>query len=317
MKKFLVKAACAAGCVLALHLHVLLIADGTTDPFYLRFTTPRQTSLIIGTSRAAQGILPETLNSALADTSLELPVFNFSFTLMHSPFGRVYLDAIRDKLQPQTKDGLFVVAADPFAVASVSKDPDDEAAFREAGQLLDSIPSVNGGRPNPAYFLNLKKGWGTVLASKMGFTFTRAKRLHEDGWLEITVPMNSALVRQRIDKKLALFEDNLGRYRISSIRRAFFERTIRFLAAHGRVFIVRLPAIGEVIAVENRLMPSFDRWVEEISERYNAPYLDFSERGDHYAFTDGSHLHKSSGRVFTRDIAARIRSRLQPKPLQR
>ena len=176
--------------------------------------------------------------------------------------------------------------------------------------MLDTLVSVNGGRPNPAYFLTLKKGWGTVLIGKMGFVFSRAKRLHEDGWLEITVPMDRATVKKRVEKKLALFEDNLAHYRVSSIRRTFFEKTIRFLRAHGKVFIVRLPAIREVIAQENRLMPSFDRWVKESSEKYDAPYLDFSGRGEEYAFTDGSHLYKDSGRVFTQDIASRIRQSL-------
>ncbi len=310
MRKFLIKTAFALGFVAAVHLLTLLLADGTIDPFYLRFTTPRQRSLVIGTSRAAQGILPEVLNPALADTSFERPVYNFSFTLMHSPFGRVYLEAIRDKLVPEVRNGLFIVAVDPFAVASSSPDPEDESAFRENGHWLDRMPSVNGTRPNLSYFMHMRTGWGAALAGKIGHAFRPTKLLHEDGWLEVTVPMDRVLVEKRIKNKIADFERNIKRFRPSAVRRLYFEKTVRYLKQHGRVFIVRPPAIGEIVALEDRLMPGFGEWVGAVSRRQGVPFFDFSPRGGDYTFIDGSHLHKDSGRRFTRDIAAEIRRRL-------
>ena len=41
------------------------LADGTTDDAYLKFTTPKQGSLILGSSIAAQGIHPKELNAVL------------------------------------------------------------------------------------------------------------------------------------------------------------------------------------------------------------------------------------------------------------
>lgn len=64
---------------------VLGQADGYTDPFYIRFTTPKQNNLILGTSRAAQGLQPDVFKDIL-----ETDVYNYAFTVTHSPYGPTY-----------------------------------------------------------------------------------------------------------------------------------------------------------------------------------------------------------------------------------
>ena len=91
MKKFIVNICLFLIIVLLTILGVFWQADGKTDPFYLRFTTDKQNSLILGTSRAAQGLLPEVLNSKLNRDDF----FNYSFTLGHSPYGPTYLKSIK------------------------------------------------------------------------------------------------------------------------------------------------------------------------------------------------------------------------------
>ena len=69
MKKFLVKVGVALLMVLAVHgITVLVFGNGKIDGFYLRFTTPKQHSLVIGNSRAAQGIVPSVVNESLSKT---------------------------------------------------------------------------------------------------------------------------------------------------------------------------------------------------------------------------------------------------------
>jgi len=82
MKKFIIKTAIFSFLTLSCFLFVLSRADGNTDPFYIRFTTPKQASLILGTSRAAQGLQPAVINE-IGKTQL----FNYAFTLGQSPFG--------------------------------------------------------------------------------------------------------------------------------------------------------------------------------------------------------------------------------------
>ena len=44
---------------------IVLKADGNLDPFYIRFTTPKQKNMILGTSRAAQGLQPSIFDNVL------------------------------------------------------------------------------------------------------------------------------------------------------------------------------------------------------------------------------------------------------------
>ena len=89
MKLFIKKILAFTLLIIIIHLILGLTADGTTDDFYLRFTSAKQKSLIIGTSRAAQGIQPQLIDSILDLTATD-KIYNFSFTAQNSPYGEVY-----------------------------------------------------------------------------------------------------------------------------------------------------------------------------------------------------------------------------------
>ena len=42
--------------IIGIHLYLASFAGGNTDSFYRRFTSPQQSNLILGNSRAAQGV---------------------------------------------------------------------------------------------------------------------------------------------------------------------------------------------------------------------------------------------------------------------
>ena len=309
MKKFLIRIGIVSAIAAALHLSAALLADGTFDPFYSRFTTSARHSLIIGTSRAAQGIRPADLSGLLAGGGYQGPLLNFAFTLAHSPYGPVYFDAVKEKLDPETQNGLFIVMVDPFPLSTPSPTPNDPSTFREAESLLSRMRgSINGPHPNLSYFFGLDHGWGAVLTSRLGYLRNPTKRLHDDGWLEITIAHSPQRVRQRFKRKLAQFQKNATRFRPSHVRQEYFEKTVCLLSGHGSVFIVRMPAWEQLITLENQLMPDFDDFVQGVSNRCGAVFEDFSTDGKKYEFTDGSHLYKTGARAFTRDLAARIRS---------
>ncbi|MGB6034922.1 MAG: hypothetical protein WBG42_01550, partial [Cryomorphaceae bacterium] len=67
------------GTVIAYH------AGPRTDYFYNRLTQPKAHNLILGSSRAAQGINPLELSQDSAVT-----FFNYSFTNYNSPYGQCY-----------------------------------------------------------------------------------------------------------------------------------------------------------------------------------------------------------------------------------
>lgn len=98
MIKFIVKTLSFSLVISILFLWICSNADGYTDPFYMRFTTSKQNSLILGTSRAAQGLQPKFFDSILKET-----ILNYSFTVAHSPFGKTYLRSIKKKMDLNSK----------------------------------------------------------------------------------------------------------------------------------------------------------------------------------------------------------------------
>ena len=306
MTKFLLKCAATGIFVLTIHLLIAHLADGKWDPYYLRFTTPKQPSLIVGASRAAQGLKPSVLNAAWRDRGVALPTFNFSFTLTHSPYGPVYLRAIEKKLDTASAGGIHIVSVSPWSIYSTSATPDLPSSFREKGQILDRVRRVNGTHPNLDYFLHFNRGWGRMLTARIDFALTGAKQLHRDGWLEITVPMNGHSAQKRMAGKARRYRNNLSKYRFSRTRLSYLKKTLAFLKDHGQVYLVRIPVASPILEIENQLSRTFDQTMQSAADGLGVPYLNHMDDREEYRYTDGNPLYKRSSEKFTAKLAREI-----------
>lgn len=107
MKSILIKIFLLIGIVTLLMVPIIWRFNaGYLDTNYTRLTTDRAPSLIIGTSRAAQGLLPKVFKEIAPQMQ------NFAFTILHTPFGPSYLELINKKLKQDTKNGLNIIAVD-------------------------------------------------------------------------------------------------------------------------------------------------------------------------------------------------------------
>ena len=106
---------------------VFTINGYTDDVNYFKFSSPKSSSMILGTSRALQGLVPQAIDSVTGRNDL----LNFAFTLGNSPYGKVYLDAIKKKIDRSKKNGIFILAVDPWAISSLSVQPNNEIIFIE------------------------------------------------------------------------------------------------------------------------------------------------------------------------------------------
>jgi len=265
---------------------VLIQADGYADAFYLRFTTPRQHSLIIGTSRSAQGLQPAILNRYLSRND----IYNYSFTIMHSPYGPTYLNSIKKKLDPKTKDGIFILAVDPWSLSSTGDGIDNIAKFRETKLCLANTKSVDT-NPNIEYLLNNIENRSDIFLKK----FRDYSFLHSDGWLEINVNMDLKNVEQRTNKSIISYKDFfLGTFKNSQIRLGYLTTTICYLQQYGKVFLVRLPVNPEIMKIEQEFSPDFNIMIKKnLPEGIN--YYDMTPLNRDFIYTDGNHLYKDSG----------------------
>lgn len=303
MKKFLIKSILFLLIFLIISIWIIGYIFNNGDAFYKRFTTPRQTSLILGTSRAAQGLRPSLLNKFLGRND----IFNFSFTIEDSPFGPTYLESIKQKLNPNTKNGIFIIAVDPWSLSSPGRNPNDTNAFPEKNKVLTTVSNVNL-NPNLEYiYRNFSE---LIFKFRQSFSV----HLHEDGWLEVTVPMDSATVLERISKKIEEYKTQyLPFYHFSEKRMEYLRKTIRFLKKHGDVFLVRLPVHPEMYELDSILVPDFDGKMENLAYSEEVDFFSWMCYNRIYEYTDGNHIYKNSRQNtfgFSGDVALWIQQRI-------
>jgi hypothetical protein len=273
---------------------IFLQADGYSDDFYIKFTTPKQSSLILGTSRAAQGIQPNVLHDILSKN-----IFNYAFTASSSPYGPTYFNSIKKKLAP-IKNGTFILTVDPWSISSTAKNPNNIKEFRELKGVLAKT-SVVDAKPNFEYlFYSFNHNYASI------FKKDSSMFLHNDGWLEVSVNMEPKNVKRRTKKKINDYLDIVNDYHYSEIRHQYLDKTIDYLKQYGNVYLIRLPIDPEMMVIENKLLPNFDEKISLTKAKCNG-YLDLTPLNSEYTYTDGNHIYKESGKLVSKKIALWIR----------
>ncbi len=277
MTKFVVKTLIALTLAGALHLYAAYRMGGHTDAAYLRFTVPPQESLIVGSSRAAQGIRPAVLNRGEGPD-----LYNFSFNLLESPFGEIYHGKIERMIEP-TPGALFIVEVNPWTTAKFSEAPDDD--FTEEGGSLGRVDTLHR-RPNFEYLTKqLQQPWGRALLPP-----TPGVEIMADGWARVTVELTPEARARQTKLRRAGYSVRARYVEASPPRILWLEETVDLLAEHGDVVLVRLPVPDWMLDLELQADSAFSDRIEGLAEARDLPYLDYSDRGDEYEFTDGNHL---------------------------
>ena len=281
------------------------LRHGYVDAFYARFAAPPAGSLVLGTSRAAQGIKPSVLAAQLGGR-YQGPWLNYAFTLAESPYGPGYLGSIRRKLAPGTRRGLFVLAVDPWSLSLPQKVlVAKPLVLPEAQSMVSQLRSVSQ-NPNLDYLAHYlhKPFYQLLLATNPKHVI---ERLHPDGWLEIALPpptADTALLRRRTAEKLATYRPIAASSRLAAVRLLSLWQTITLLKQHGQVVLVRLPTGPAMAALENDYQPDFDQLMSQAAARQHIAY--FSYLTEPYATNDGNHLTRAAAAQFSQRLAADI-----------
>jgi len=265
-------------------------ADGNADAFYLKFTSTKKSNLIIGTSKAAQGLQPEILTK-----TTQKEFFNYAFAMYASPYGEAYLQSIKNKLNTEINNQTFILVVDPWSLSSLTNDPNDSINFRENTSYIHAISNPNQ-KINYQYLINYFDESYYKILTKNHTAF-----LHDNGWLEVTLPIDSFSVERRRSFTIAGYAEKIANYKFSKIRFQFLLKTISYLKKYGRVHLVRLPVHPDLMQLENQLMPNFDRDIQVAIDQA-AGYYDMSQEHANFQYTDGVHLTKTSGQ----EVSGRI-----------
>ncbi len=297
MRQYLVKIVILSIVVASSISLVFFQADEKTDAFYKRFTTPKQSSLILGSSRAAQGVMPSVLNKELDNTAF----YNYSFTFNTSPYGPTYFNSIDKKLDKTTNKNKFIITVDPWVISSCGANPNDSLLFEETESFIAKTSKVNQ-NPN---FLYLIKGYDDlyvkILFNKSPYV------LHDDGWLEVKVDVTDKQMRESLIKTETDYIKKLSEYRFSQARLSYLTKTIQYLQKHGTVYLVRLPIHPKIQVIETQLMPDFDKKMLKISNQLSVNYFNLQYDSLKHVYNDGQHLKVTSAEIVSEQIADLIK----------
>lgn len=283
-------------------LVVFLLEDGTTDPFYQRFTTPKQNALILGNSKAAQGIIPAVINEDLGH-AFSGDLYNYSFTINNSPYGPAYLKSIKKKLAPGEKDCIFILVVDPWSLSSKKHDPNNPADFVENDGFLERLYSVDSS-PNIQYLLKwFESQYFEILLSRMVKVHSV---LHADGWYETG---ESSSPESRLSIMVNFYSKLAQESAMSNLRFQYLRQTLDFLKEHGKVVLVRMPLHPKILQIENALDPEFDKNMINLGAATEVEYLNYSNEKD-WNLKDGVHLTKNEAKRFSNMLAANLKKNL-------
>lgn len=300
MKKFLFKISLYILPIFTLLLVLGSFADGNTDDNYRHFVGSAPSNIIIGDSRGVQALVPVVLNEKLKGK----PFNNFAFNVADSPFGETYLNAIKKKVDPKTKNGIFILTVDPWSL-SVAKNINSEKDFPETKSFISKMIFFNSS-PNYEYLLkNYSRSWFKIFQERESKEKS-ASYLHKDGWMEITVDVHPDSLIMRETKKVKEYIEHVKTQKLSNERFLALNKIIQFLQTKGTVYIVRIPGSAKIMDLENQYFGEFNRRINEISVKNKVPYFDFSPDYNSYIYTDGNHMYKASSKIFTAQIADSI-----------
>jgi hypothetical protein len=306
-----------------INLFFISFADGVTDPYYAKLSSSRQTSLILGASRASEGIIPSIMDSVFNSIEGKLNSYNYAFSNSDSPYGPVYLKAIKEKLKLNNEgNGVFILSVHPWSI-SIYNGLESENKFLEERLTLGKVSSYNGS-PNFSYFYKAYEyGTGNILLRNFehklsSYLFEKGLinsggtiEVKEDGWLEnCYFNMDSTEINKRmlIKNKSNYAKDEKDKYvyTYSNLRKEYLEKTIQFLKKHGTVFLVRIPVDKRVLKMEQDYMRNFDALITEISKKNEVEYI---SSNDLYSYKDGHHLDYKSAIEYSSQLANLIHSK--------
>lgn len=301
MRKFLFKISLYILGVAGVLLFLGSYADGNTDDNYMHFAVEKPHNIILGDSRSVQGIVPEILK-----TRLSVPFDNFSLNIVESPYGPVYLKALKRKLDPATKNGIFILTVSPWNLA-LNGDIKKKEDFPEEKSPLNNMYFYDMS-PNYEYLIrNYSKSWFRIYLDREEVVRSNTF-LHKDGWMEVNVDMNKDSVAARAAVKIKEYRAVLHTYRLSEERLQAINEIIDYLQPKGTVYLVRIPTSKNMMALENERFPEFNALMKDLSKRQRVKFYDFSGRSDDFVYTDGNHMYSKSAKILTAQIADSIKA---------
>lgn len=278
------------------------------DWVFTKFASPPSPSLILGSSRGLQGLRPEVFNAS--DLGFAKSMYNFCFTVLPTKYGPAYFRQIVAKVQPGTRDGLFILDVAPLSLAN-----DTGSALNDTGSFVENSTYMNlrNGVSGPFRFEYLIKyfidPYYTLLWSK-ALSRRLPMAVSTEGWLDVRPPpMDSVSLDRRIRAKVRnQVQEHLSRQAFSERRASYLALIIAYLSERGKVIVVRLPVAPELLAAENEYFPAFDSLLAAMASHLPFRYINLTQSDLRNRTIDGNHLHRDAARAASKMLIDSLRA---------
>ncbi len=293
MRRFLIHIA-IWGVLLTLIFGTMIAyhAGPRTDYNYNRFTQQKAKNIILGSSRSAQGINPSEL-----DEESFVEFFNYSFDIYNSPYGQCYFAAAKKKFTA-TNGAITILEVNPFTLSNYRKNMEGDVEIFEECETAPSNMWTVDSDPNFEYIIrNYSDDLRTLTGIKPR---PYAIYLHDDGWLEIEMPFDTAYFRKNTEDKVKNYNELAPKMKPSTERWKALEEMVSYFKQFGEVYLVRVPVSPEMERIEKEYYPSFHSEVMAFAKGNDVQFLNYFHLNDSLYFTDGNHLHSESARRFSK-----------------
>ena len=304
IRKLIIKLCLYGTICMAITTFILLEYGGNIDYFYVKFTSPKTKSMIIGDSRSLQGIQPTVINSYFKNSDLNLPILNYSFTIAQALIGPLYNESILKKIDKTSNNGLFIIAITPEMFTEHKGYNNTAGIYREEGQP-----------PHNMNFVDINPNFEYLIKNASFFHFRSLFRknsvVHKDGWLEeLNLPTNENMFKNWENNQVKLFLKDAEISTLSEVRFKSLGELVKTLKPFGQVFIIRMPISERFQKLENKYFPEFEVKIDSIATKVEVPYFNFNDYNINLETYDGHHLNKHGGKKFTKILCDSIANQL-------
>jgi hypothetical protein len=291
MRKFIIKisillAICFSIIAFIIDAKINLLRDVN----YSKYLSKHK-SLIIGTSRSNFAIDPSSFSE-------KYDLFNFAFTAATSPFGKIYYEAIQDKITKE-KGAIFLIGIDPYGLSLDKKEP----IFTEEKNSLGRQFTIN---VNPNYEYIFKNN--TPLYDRMFPAAKSNKIKHENGFTQLKDNLSEERKIEVRKIKILEYTGSSHNDTISAERLGYLEKTIEFLQQYGNVYLISVPVSPELFAIQEKYWPQRYQYIEGLKKKYKIQYINMQINFPNPKTIDYVHLELEQSKVVSDFLSRKIDS---------
>jgi len=295
-----------------------LLLDPLNDSNLHKLHPTDYEGLILGTSRAAQGIDPLELAHGC---ELLSGGFNFAFNISDSPWSAQYATICVAQIEkaPEASLNYLLLSIDPWSLMPSTKSPSPWIDINDANLCIRAHRYALASEILPRVLGSSESNLATALVGRIKSSHHNPyrTRVTEQGWLPNKRYRNPEWAAEETQRHIANYRKTYPRNEnwpsaqslsgIKSIVSSFKERN-----PTGHIIFLRPPVTQEMLNLEDEVFPEFESMCEELAEQQDVAFVDANVLLLTLHFNDAHHLHFEDAQTFSFALGENLCPLFQP-----